>query len=236
MINPSTSSVLTVGEEALSQSIQRIGAVDFFSVIARKPKICDHKPVVVEVAIARWADKPDSTDGESTPVRLMRFANRVPLQFDKSACAITKAVESVNWRAYGLAQQKNNLPLGPYIFAVSVTSPFITFKNASKETIDASEELVEEIRRTLMQTGHKLSRHIKKEKREQDLKKKTQYIKQFVPILVKKLADITKANKQQIEKARQGIMKILGQDTEEAEQALQSAKTKLEQLKNVQNN
>ena len=45
MANPTTRSVLTVGEESLSQSIQRMGEVDFFSVITRKPRICDHKPV-----------------------------------------------------------------------------------------------------------------------------------------------------------------------------------------------
>ena len=228
MANPSTKSVLTVGEKALSKSIQRMGEVDFFSVITRKAKICDHKPVVVETAIARLLNKLENT--EESSIRLMRFANRVPLQFDKSACAITKAVESVNWRAYGLAQQKNNVPLGPYVFAVSVTSPFIKFKNASKETIDASEELVDEIRRSLQQTGQKLARHIKREKRADDLERKTQYIRQFVPILVKKLGDITKADKKRIERATKGIMKILGQDTAEAEQALQTAEQRLEVL------
>ncbi len=230
MSNPTTRSVLTVGEEALSHSILRIGEVDFFSVVTRKPRICDHKPVVVETAIARLLEK--ATDSENTTVRLMRFANRVPLQFDKSACAITKAVESVNWKAYGLAQQKNSLPLGPYVFAVSVTSPFIKFKNASKETIDASEELVEEIRRTLMQTGQKLARHIRREKKAHDLERKTQYIKQFVPILVKKLSDITKASNKRQEKATKGIMKLLGQDTKQAEEALKTAETKLKDLKN----
>ena len=226
MVNPSTRSVLMIGEEVLSKSIQRIGEVDFFSVIARKPKICDHKPVVVETAIARLKDK--STGKNESSVQLMRFANRVPLQFDKSACAITKAVESVNWRSYGLAQQKNSIPLGPYVFAVSVTSPFITFKNASKETIDASEELVEEVRRTLMQTGQKLSRHINREKKAHDLEKKHQYIKQFVPILVKKLGDITKADQKRIERAQQGIMKVLGQDAQAAVQALRTAENTLE--------
>ena len=229
MANPTTRSVLTVGEESLSHSIQRIGEVDFFSVITRKPRICDHKPVVVEIGIARLLEK--LQDSEGTSIRLMRFANRVPLQFDKSACAITKAVESVNWRAYGLAQQKNSLPLGPYVFAVSVTSPFIKFKNASKETIDASEELVEEIRRTLMQTGQKLSRHIKREKRADELERKTQYIKQFVPILVQKLGDITKANEKRKERARKGIMKLLGHDTKQVEEALKTAETRLKDLK-----
>ncbi len=228
MANPTTRSVLTVGEEALSHSIQRIGEVDFFSVITRKPRICDNKPVVVETAVARLLEK--SPASENIVVRLMRFANRVPLQFDKSACAITKAVESVNWKAYGLAQQKNNLPLGPYVFAVSVTSPFIKFKNASKETIDASEELVEEIRRTLMQTGQKLARHIKREKKADDLERKTQYIRQFVPILVKKLGDITKASDKRMEKAKKGIMTLLGQDTKEAQEALKTAETRLKDL------
>ena len=230
MANPSTKSVLTVGEEALSKSIQRIGEVDFFSVITRKAKICDHKPVVVETAVARLLNKPESE--ESINVRLMRFANRVPLQFDKSACAITKSVASVNWRAYGLAQQKNSLPLGPYVFAVSVTSPFIKFKNASKETIDASEELVEEIRRSLQQTGQKLARHIRREKRANELERKVQYISQFVPVLVKKLGDITKADKKRIERARKGIEKILSQDTHAAEKALQTAEQKLKNIKN----
>ena len=131
-----------------------------------------------------------------------------------------------------MAQQKNNLPLGPYVFAISVTSPFIKFKNASKETVDASEELVEEIRRTLMQTGQKLARHIRREKRADELERKTQYIKQFVPILVKKLGDITKANKKRQDKATKGIMKLLGQDTKQVEEALKTAEDRLKDLKN----
>ena len=229
MASPSTKSVLVVGEESLSQSIQRMGEVDFFSVITRKPKICDYKPVVVETAIARFLDK-SGLEKEENQVQLLRFANRVPLQFDKSACAVTKAAASVNWRAYGLAQQKNSLPLGPYVFAVSVTSPFIKFKNASKETIDASEELVEEIRKSLQQTGQKLARHIRKEQREGELERKTQYIKQFAPILVEKLCVITKADKKRRKKAEEGIMKILGQDTKQAEQALKTAKKELKKV------
>ena len=77
----------------------------------------------------------------------------------------------------------------------------------------------------------KMARHIKREKRADELERKTQYIRQFVPILVKKLGDITKADKKRIEKATKGIMKILGQDTAEAQQALQTAEQRLEVLK-----
>ena len=43
LTNPNTRSVLTVGEEGLAKSIQRLGEVDFFAVVARKPRICDFK-------------------------------------------------------------------------------------------------------------------------------------------------------------------------------------------------
>jgi len=225
--NPSTRSVLTVGEEALSKSILRIGEVDFFSVVTRNPKICDHKPVVIEVALARFLDR----GNEEGPIQLLRFANRVPLQFDKGACAVTKAIESVNWRAYGLSQSKNSLPSGPYVFAVSVVSPFIKFKNASKETIDASDELVEEIRLAVMRAGQKLSRHIKRENKAADLERKIKHIEQFGPILVETLARITGAPESRKAKAISGLEKILGRDSRAAEKDLDEADLKLKKLK-----
>ncbi len=227
LMAPSTKSVLMVGEESLSKSINRLGKVDFFSVVTRKPIICDFKPVVVEVALARFIDRGD----EQSPVQLLRFANRVPLQFDKSGCAITWAIESVNWKSYGLGQPKESLPQGPYVFAVSVVSPFIKFKNASKETIDASEELVEEIRRALMQAGQKLSRHIKHEMKEADLERKLAHIEQFGPILVEKLVLIAGANASRKKKAEEGLKKILGRDSKEAISDLEIAQTKLAEQK-----
>lgn len=227
LASPSTKSVLAVGEEGLAESIHRLGDIDFFSVVTRKPRICDYKSVVVEVAIARLKNK----GAEEESIQLLRFANRVPLQFDKASCAITKAVESVNWRAYGLSQSRKSLPLGPYVFAVSVTSPFIKFKNASKETIDASEELVEEIRLSLMQTGQKLKKHIRKEKNTEELLRKKEYIEKFAPILIRKIKDITKVSPNEINKAEKGLYAILAKDAKKAEKALGEAQQQLEAMK-----
>ncbi len=225
---PSTSSVISIGEEAIAKSIKRLGDTDFFSVLSRKPAICDYKPVLVEVAIARFLDQPQDAD---EPVQVLRFANRVPLQFDKASCAIVKAITSVNWKTYGLRQPKDALPQGGYIIAVSVVSPFIKFKNASKETIDASDELVEELRRALMQAGQKLSRYLKREFKESELEQKIQHIEQFGPILVEGLCRIVGASDARKQKASEGLMKILGRDTKTAEQELETAKTKEEVLK-----
>jgi DNA topoisomerase VI subunit B len=223
LMAPSTRSVLTIGEEALSKSIKKLGEIDFFSVVSRKPTICDAKPVVIEVAIARLLKSGMDLDEQ---VQVLRFANRVPLQFDKGNCAIVKAIESVNWKSYGLAQSKDSIPQGPYVIAVSVVSPFIKFKNASKETIDASDELVNEIRLALMQTGQRLSRFVGREKKEFDLENKRRHIEQFGPILIEGIGRIVKAPKSRLDKARLGLMKILGREEEAAEDALKAASEK----------
>ena len=226
--NPSTQSVLVVGEEGLAESIHRLGEVDFFSVITRPPRICDYKSIVVEVAIARFTSK---VSEEESTIQLLRFANRVPLQFDRASCAITKSVESVQWRSYGINQSKKSLPIGPYVFAIAVTSPFIKFKNASKETIDASEELVDEIRLALMRAGQKLKRHLGKEKHTQDLIRKKEYIEKFAPILIKKLGELSQASKKDIKQAKDGLLYILAKDAKAAEKALSEAESKLHELK-----
>lgn len=225
MMAPSTRSVLSIGEESLSKSIKRLGAVDFFAVISRKPAICDFKPVQVEVAIARLEDKAIESESQ---VQLLRFANRVPLQFDKGACAIAHAIESVNWRSYGLVQPKNSLPQGPYIMAVSIVSPFIKFKNASKETVDASDELVEELRLALIQAGQKLSKHIRREDKANELEEKIRHIEQFGPILVEGLCRITKASDSRKKKAEEGLLKLLGRDAKATAQELEQAHAVLE--------
>jgi DNA topoisomerase-6 subunit B len=225
LMAPSTKSVLSIGEESLAKSIKRVGAVDFFSVVSRKPTICDFKPVQVEVAIARLEDKQIEAESQ---VQVLRFANRVPLQFDKSSCAIVHALETVNWRAYGLVQPKNSIPQGPYIIAVSVVSPFIKFKNASKETIDASDELVEEIRRALIQAGQKLSKHIRHETKANELEQKIRHIEQFGPILVEALCRLTDANDARKKRAELGLLKLLGRDAKASQAELQEAEKVLE--------
>lgn len=220
LMAPSTRSVLSIGEEALAKSIKRLGAIDFFAVVSRKPAICDFKPVQVEVAVARLEDR--AVEAESQ-VQVLRFANRVPLQFDKSACAIARAIETVNWRTYGLVQPKDSIPQGPYIIAVSVVSPFIKFKNASKETIDASEELVEEIRRALIQAGQRLSKHIRREVKANELEEKIRHIEQFGPILVDGLCRITEAPAARKKRAEDGLLKLLGRDARTAEKELDEA-------------
>ena len=89
-------------------------------------------------------------------------------------------------------------------------------------------ELVEEIRRALMQAGQKLSKHIRREVKANELEEKIRHIEQFGPILVEGLCRITKAPEARKKKAEEGLLKLLGRDARAAEKALDEAHAVLE--------
>src|SRR5262249_26115980 len=131
----------------------------------------------------------------------------------------------------GLNQPKDSVPTGPFVFAISVTSPFIKFKNASKETIDGGDDLIEEIRRALMQAGQKLSRHIRAEGKAAGLERKISHIEKVGPILVEGLARNVGAKKERVTKAEAGLQKLLGRDAGDAKKEMAEAHEKLDALK-----
>ena len=94
-----------------------------------------------------------------------------------------------------------------------------------------TDELVEEIRRALMQAGQKLSRYINAEHKANELEEKIRYIEQFGPILVEGLARITGAKEDQKKRAREGLMKLLGRDANAAEKEVSEANKKLAEHK-----
>ena len=108
-----------------------------------------------------------------------------------------------------------------------MVSPFIRFKNASKETIDASDELVEEFRRALMQSGQRLSRYLSREHKAGELEQRVQHIEQFGPILVEGLARILGASDERKERATAGLAKILEKDTKGIKKDLEAAEDRL---------
>src|SRR5262249_41507441 len=65
------------------------------------------------------------TEGQT--MQVLRYANRVPLQFQPAACAITQAVINNNWRAYGLSQSRGQLPVGPVTVMVHIASVWVPF-------------------------------------------------------------------------------------------------------------
>jgi DNA topoisomerase-6 subunit B len=102
---------------------------------------------------------------ENQSMQVLRYANRVPLQFQPAACAITQSVTATNWRAYGLTQSRGQLPIGPISVMVHVASVWVPFTSESKEAIASYPEIVKELRLGLQTVGRKLAIYLNRRKR-----------------------------------------------------------------------
>ena len=103
------------------------------------------------------------TDGQS--MQVFRYANRVPLQFQPAACAITQSVLGNNWRSYGLSQSRGNLPQGPVTVMVHMASVWVPFTSESKEAIAGYPEIQKELRLGLQAVGRKLGMYLNARKK-----------------------------------------------------------------------
>ena len=118
------------------------------------------------------------SDGQA--MQVLRYANRVPLQFKMRDCAITQTVMKMNWRSYGLSQSRGNLPSGPVRIMVHVASVWVPFTSESKEAIAHYDEIQKEIRLGLQTVGRKLGMFLR---RRQQVKKEGERRNVFVRYL-----------------------------------------------------
>ena len=102
---------------------------------------------------------------EGQSMNVLRYANRVPLQFQGGACAITQTVMGMNWRSYGLGQSRGQLPRGPITLMVHIASVWVPFTSESKEAIASYPEIQKEIRLGLQAVGRKLGMFMRRRKR-----------------------------------------------------------------------
>jgi len=129
----------------------------FITSVTRPPKVYRGNPFQVEVGIAYGGPLPGDK-----PVELYRFANRVPLLFQRGACGITEAVIRTDWRNYMLSQPKGSLPVGPMILFVHIASVWVPFTSESKEAVAHYAEITSELRLGLQECGRRLAAFVRK--------------------------------------------------------------------------
>jgi DNA topoisomerase-6 subunit B len=114
-----------------------------------------------EIARLHEAMQNVSLDDRQT-MTVLRYANRVPLQFQAGACAITETVASTNWRSYGLSQPRGSLPHGPVTVMVHMASVWVPFTSESKEAIAGYPEIQKELRLAMQAVGRKLGMFLRR--------------------------------------------------------------------------
>ncbi len=102
---------------------------------------------------------------EGQVMQVLRYANRVPLQFKLRDCAITESVLAMNWRPYGLSQSRGSLPTGPVTVMVHIASVWVPFTSESKEAIAGYPEIQRELRLGLQAVGRRLGMYLRRRNR-----------------------------------------------------------------------
>ena len=96
---------------------------------------------------------------------MIRYANRVPLLYQQSACATFKAVLETAWRNYGITQSRGALPAGPMVVFVHMASVWVPFTSESKEAIADYDEIRKEIKLALQECGRRLGVFLRRRER-----------------------------------------------------------------------
>ena len=142
------------------EGVEKIKGHNYFiATVTRPPKVYRGNPFQVEVGLAYGGSWPaDKT------IELFRFANRVPLLFQRGACGITEAIVRTDWRNYLLSQPKGSLPVGPMALLVHIASVWVPFTSESKEAVAHYPDIIKEIQLAAQECGRKLATFIRKRK------------------------------------------------------------------------
>ncbi len=201
---PPMDCISPIGEDLINKALRSEVSAAFYTSVSRRPVVYRGNPFLIEVGLAYGGDLPaDQT------ITAYRYANRVPLQYQQGACAITKAISGTEWRNYQMQQPRGALPVGPMLLMVHIASVWVPFTSESKESIAHYPEIIKEIRLGLQECGRKVATHIRKQRREADAEKKRAYIVKYIPQVAIGLQQILSLSDGQRDKIVSNLTSVL---------------------------
>jgi DNA topoisomerase-6 subunit B len=189
------------------EGVEKIKGHNYFiATVTRPPKVYRGNPFQVEVGLAYGGSWP-----ADKPIELFRFANRVPLLFQRGACGVTDAVVKTDWRNYLLGQPKGSLPIGPMALLVHIASVWVPFTSESKEAVAHYPEIIREIQLAAQDCGRRLAAHIRKKQHADYQAQRRSIFELYVEEVAKSLGKITKRSPEPI---RREFMRLAEEVTE----------------------
>ncbi len=187
---PSKECLSPIGDILIRKGLRNVldGAKpDFYSPpITREPRVYKGNPFQVEVGIVYGGQLP-----REHQVQVLRFANRVPLLYQQGGCAITQAVEGMDWRRYGLDQKGGRgIPHGPAVIMVHIASTKVPFTSESKEAVANIAEIIEEVQKGLRACARRLQTHLNKKVRKKKAREKFDIVQQILPMIAEKSSEL----------------------------------------------
>ena len=190
---PPTDCLAPIGVRQLLAGMLKGVKAEFYAASSRSPAVYRGRPFQIEAAIAFGGElKADDT------ARVIRFANRVPLLFQQSACSSFKAVAETGWRNYNLSQPRGGLPVGPLVIMIHMASVWVPFTSESKEAIADYDEIRKEMKLALMECGRKLGTYLRKRQKMQREAARRDVFERYIGEIAKAINAITGEDAQKL--------------------------------------
>lgn len=199
---PPTDCLVPIGEEALEKGLKKEVAAEFYTAVTRPPAVYRGNPFVIETALC-YGGSLESDD----LIKIMRFANRVPLLYQQSACSSYSAVVDTVWRNYGLGQSRGALPAGPALVLIHMSSVWVPFTSEAKEAIASYPEIIHEMKLALQECGRRLGLYIRKNIRAREQKERVNLFESYIPELAGSLSRLSGEKKDRISASLQKMLK-----------------------------
>src|SRR5499427_7984525 len=187
---PPTNCLSPIGEKAILSGLYHQIKGEFYTAVSRPPAVYRGNPFVIEAGLAFGnrpveSEKPEpksrakakeeaqplaegeGEERETELARVIRYANRVPLLYQQSACVTYKAALDTTWKNYGVGQSRGALPQGPMVIFVHMASVWVPFTSESKEAIADYDEIRKEITLALRECGRRLGVFLRRRGRAQ---------------------------------------------------------------------
>lgn len=232
---PPTNCISPIGEKAILSGLYKQIKGEFYTAVSRPPAVYRGNPFIIEAGLAYGNRPQDQTkpqqpampkaEGEheeedSELARVIRYANRVPLLYQQSACSTFKAVLSTGWKNYGLTQSRGALPGGPMVIFVHMASVWVPFTSESKEAIADYDEIQKEITLALRECGRRLGLFVRRRERAASEFRRRNIFELYIEEVVE-ACNRLKGGKLPTQKLKEQLQKIAstrtgGQKTDEA--------------------
>ena len=183
---PPTDCLAPIGVRQMLAGMLKGVRAEFYSASSRAAEVYRGRPFQIEAAIAFGGELPADESA-----RVIRFANRVPLLFQQSACSSFKAVTETAWKNYSLQQPRGALPVGPLVIMIHMASVWVPFTSESKEAIADYDEIRKEMKLALMECGRKLGTYLRKRQKMRREGERRDVFERYIGEISKAIHEVT---------------------------------------------
>ncbi|WP_459194183.1 DNA topoisomerase VI subunit B [Halosimplex sp. J119] len=202
IIAPPTDCLSPIESDLIEEGLRKEYDADFYAASTRDASVHGGDPFIVEAGLAYGGDV--EAEGKA---EVMRFANRVPLVYQRGACATTDVVKSINWRNYNLDQPGGSgIPNGPVVVMVHIASTNVPFTSESKDAVANVPELESEIELAIREAARELKSFLKKRRSMQQRREKQDKLATILPEMAEKLTQVTGSDELDIDDTLARIM------------------------------